>query len=74
MRTYITSISLKYYVMLSLILIILLQTSVFAGFLITSGMPEDMNENTFKALDRTVSASAFSLEKYFGGFVNLSDF
>ncbi len=74
MRTYITSISLKYYVMLSLILIILLQTSVFAGFLITSGMPEDMNENTFKVLDRTVSASAFSLEKYFGGFVNLSDF
>ena len=74
MKNYITSRSLKYYVMLSLILIILLQTSVFAGFLITSGMPRDMNENTFKILDRTVSASAFSLEEYFGGFVNLSDF
>lgn len=74
MRNYITSRSLKYYVMLSLILIILLQTSVFAGFLLTSGMPRDMNENTFKILDRTVSASAFSLESYLGGFVDLSDF
>lgn len=74
MKKYITSRSLKYYVMLSLILIILLQTSVFAGFLITSGMPTDMNENTFKILDRTVSTSAFSLEEYFGGFVNLTDF
>ncbi|MDE7206263.1 MAG: hypothetical protein K2N90_03755, partial [Lachnospiraceae bacterium] len=74
MNKYITGRSLKYYVMLSLILIILLQTSVFAGFLITSGMPGDMNENTFKILDRTVSASAFSLEEYFGGFVNLTDF
>jgi len=60
--------------MLSLILIILLQTSVFAGFLITSGMPEDMNENTFKILDRTVSTSAFSVETYMGGFVDLTDF
>lgn len=74
MRNFFTSISLKYYVMFSLTLIILLQTSVFAGFLITSGMPEDMNENTFKILDRTVSASAFTLEEHFGGFVNLPDF
>lgn len=74
MKNFFTGISLKYYVMLSLTFIILLQTSVFAGFLITSGMPEDMNENTFKILDRTVSASAFSLEQYFGGFVNLTDF
>ena len=74
MRNYITSRSLKYYVMLSLILIILLQTSVFAGFLITSGMPKDMNENTFTILDRTVSTSVFSLESYLGEFVDLSDF
>lgn len=60
--------------MLSLILIILLQTSVFAGFLISSGMPEEMNDNTFNIVDRTVSGSAFSLEAYLGGFVNLSDF
>lgn len=74
MRNYITGRSLKHYVMLALILIILLQTSVFAGFLITSGMPKNMDENTFTILDRTVSASVFSLESYLGGFVDLSDF
>lgn len=74
MRNFIISRSLKYYVMLSLVLIIIIQTSVFAGFLVTSGMPEDMNENTFKTLDRIVTTSAFSLESYFGSFVDLSDF
>lgn len=74
MKRLFKNVSLKYYVMLSLIFIIILQTSVFAVFLMASGIPASMNQNTFKTLQNTVSSSAFSLEQYLGGFVTISDF
>lgn len=74
MKRFFKSLSLKYYVMLSLIFIILLQTTVFAGFLIANSIPDNMNENTFETLRYTVASNAFSLEKYIGGFVNMTDF
>jgi len=60
--------------MLSLIFIILLQTTVFAGFLIANSIPGNMDENTFETLHYTVASNAFSLEKYIGGFVNMTGF
>ena len=74
MKRFFKSLSLKYYVMLSLIFIILLQTTVFAGFLNANSIPEEMDENTFKTLQHTVTSNAFSLEKYIGGFVNMTNF
>lgn len=66
-------VSLKYYVMLSLVLIILIQTSVFTGFLVASKIPESMDENTFATLERTVSSSAFALEQYLAGVMDISE-
>lgn len=74
MKKFFKGISLKYYVMLALILIILLQTSVFAGFLVLNSIPEGTDESTFETLQYTVASNAFSLEDYLGGFVNMTDF
>jgi len=53
--------SLKYYILLPLILIILFQASVFASIIVFSNTSGNLDQKLFRVLDNTVSAREASL-------------
>lgn len=67
------SISLKYYILIPLIFIILLEAALFTSIILFSGTPENLDENSFHILNNTVSAKGASLEQRFAKFVNMDD-
>ena len=54
--------SLKYYILLPLILIILFQASVFASIIVFSNTSGNLDQKLFRVLDNTVAAREASLE------------
>lgn len=74
MKKHFLSVSLKYYILLPLILIILFQSSLFAGIIIASNTSESLDKNTFQIINNTVTTKGVSLEQRFSSFVNMEDF
>ena len=66
--------SLKYYILLPLILIILFQASVFASIIVFSNTSGNLDQKLFRVLDNTVAAREASLEQQFSSFVNMDTF
>ncbi len=66
--------SLKYYILLPLILIILFQASVFASIIVFSNTSGNLDQKLFRVLDNTVAARDASLEQQFSSFVNMDTF
>jgi len=66
--------SLRYYVLLPLILIILFQAGVFASIIVVSNTSDNLDKNLFRVLDNTVAARQTALEQQFAAFVNMDDF
>lgn len=48
--------SLKYYILLPLILIILFQATIFASIIVFSNATENLDQKLFRVLDNTVAA------------------
>lgn len=57
--------SLKYYILLPLILIILFQATIFASIIVFSNATENLDQKLFRVLDNTVAAREASLENSF---------
>lgn len=74
MKKLFQSISLKYYVMLPLILIIVFQSVTFAGIIVASNTSDSLDKNTFQIISNTVTTKGVSLEQRFSAFVNMEDF
>lgn len=66
--------SLKYYILLPLILIILFQATIFASIIVFSNATENLDQKLFRVLDNTVAAREASLEQQFSAFVNMDAF
>lgn len=66
--------SLRYYVLLPLILIILFQAAVFASIIVVSSASENLDKNLFRILDNTVAARETALEQQLAVFVNMDSF
>lgn len=74
MKKHIRSTSLKYYILLPLIIIILFQAAVFAGIIITSASSDSLDQNSFQIVNNTVTTRGVSLEQRFSDFINMEDF
>ena len=57
--------SLKYYILLPLILIIVFQAAIFASIIIISNTSGHLDQKLFRVLDNTVEARDASLEQQF---------
>lgn len=66
--------SLRYYILLPLILIILFQTAVFASIIVISNASDSLDKNLFRILDNTVTARGTALEQQLAAFVNMEGF
>lgn len=66
--------SLRYYILLPLILIILFQAAVFAGIIVLSNTSDNLDESLFRVLDNTVAAREAAIEQQLAAFVNMDDF
>ena len=55
--------SLKYYILLPLILIIVFQATIFASIIIISNTSGHLDQKLFRVLDNTVAARDASLEQ-----------
>lgn len=66
--------SLKYYILLPLILIILFQATIFASIIVFSNTSENLDQKLFRVLDNTVAAREASLEQQLSAFVNMDAF
>lgn len=66
--------SLRYYVLLPLILIILFQSAVFASIIVINNTSDNLDKNLFRVLDNTVAARKTALEQQLSVFVNMEDF
>lgn len=74
LKNHFQSISLKHYILLPFILIILFQSAIFAGTIILSNTSDSLDRNTFQIVSNTVTTKGISLEQRFSAFVNLQDF
>lgn len=74
MKRLFQSVSLKYYILLPLILIILFQSATFSGIIVFSNTSDSLDRNTFQILNNTVTTKGVSLEQRFSAFVNMNDF
>lgn len=66
--------SLRYYILLPLILIILFQAAVFASIIVVSSTSENLDKNLFRILDNTVASRETALEQQLSAFVNMDSF
>ncbi|MDE7479389.1 MAG: hypothetical protein K2M91_15885, partial [Lachnospiraceae bacterium] len=66
--------SLKYYILLPLIIIILFQAAVFASIIVFSNTSDKLEKNLFRILDNTIAAREAAIEQQFSAFVNMEDF
>ncbi len=66
--------SLKYYILLPLILIIVFQATIFASIIIISNTSGNLDQKLFRVLDNTVAARDASLEQQFSALVNMESF
>lgn len=66
--------SLRYYILLPLILIILFQSAVFASIIVVSNTSDSLDKNLFRILDNTVAARETALEQQLAAFVNMEGF
>ena len=66
--------SLKYYILLPLILVILFQATIFASIIVFSNTSENLDQKLFRVLDNTVAAREASLEQQLSAFVNMDAF
>lgn len=66
--------SLRYYILLPFILIILFQSAVFASIIVVSNASDNLDKNLFRILDNTVTARETALVQQLATFVNMDSF
>jgi diguanylate cyclase (GGDEF)-like protein len=74
MRKTLKNISLKYYILVPLIIILILQFTIFSGALIFSGAHDSLSDSLNRVLESTVSAKGDTLENQFSSYTNINEF
>jgi diguanylate cyclase (GGDEF)-like protein len=69
-----SSISLKYYILVPLIVILTLQIAIFGGGLWFSGAHDTISDGLYNVLENTVSAKSNAIEAQLTSIIDASDF